>query len=265
MGLPFRPPARAADGGAPLDPGRRRVRRHGEKCGKIGNQCAQRRHRCELVILARELRPRARPWPASVGRNSAAHSAFDRCGLRKSRSLAGVSRFVNSARPVAWIHSAGNAAAKRRVGPIRRMLDQTVLDRIEMNVIEMAGEIPLVADCVLPIAALPDTAFAAAGHSRRSRFDGRQRLGERDLDRASDRGSRRRLPASSPSLTLPRSRGREEGWVGEHDSGVTRRVLVRTRRTASRSASMCLTSRSERGSSKLTVKKKVPPGTRLRR
>jgi hypothetical protein len=30
------------------------------------------------------------------------------------------------------------------------MLDQTVLDRIEMDVIEMAGEIPPVANCVLP-------------------------------------------------------------------------------------------------------------------
>jgi hypothetical protein len=32
------------------------------------------------------------------------------------------------------------------------MLDLTVLDRIEMDVIEMAGEIALVPDCVLPIA-----------------------------------------------------------------------------------------------------------------
>jgi hypothetical protein len=35
------------------------------------------------------------------------------------------------------------------------MLDQTVLDQVEMDVIEMAGEIPLVADGVLPIAARP--------------------------------------------------------------------------------------------------------------
>jgi hypothetical protein len=64
------------------------------------------------------------------------------------------------------------------------MLDQSVLDRIEMDINEMASEIPLVADCVLLMAALPDTAFAAVGHNRRSRFDRRQRLGERDLDRA---------------------------------------------------------------------------------
>ena len=61
---PFRPPERAADGGGSLDPGgRRRVGRHGEKRREIRDQCAQRPHRCELVIFARELRPRARPWP----------------------------------------------------------------------------------------------------------------------------------------------------------------------------------------------------------
>jgi hypothetical protein len=50
--------------GGPLDPARRRrISRHCEKRRKIGHQCAQRRHRCEFVILARELRTRARPWP----------------------------------------------------------------------------------------------------------------------------------------------------------------------------------------------------------
>ena len=48
----------------PLDPGcRRRAGRQCEERGEIRDQCAQRRHRCELVILARELRPSARPWP----------------------------------------------------------------------------------------------------------------------------------------------------------------------------------------------------------
>lgn len=91
------------------------------------------------------------------------------------------------------------------------MLDQTVLDRVEMDVIEMAGEIPLVADCVLPIAALPDTAFAAAGHSRRSRFDGRQRLGERDLDRA---------PAAGEVGVAFWQAPQAMHVVGEHDPGI---------------------------------------------
>jgi hypothetical protein len=50
--------------GGPLDPARRRrVGRRGEKCGKISDQRAQRRRRCQLVVLARELRPSARPRP----------------------------------------------------------------------------------------------------------------------------------------------------------------------------------------------------------
>ena len=60
---PFRAAQRAADGG-PLGPGgRSRVGEHGEKRPEIRDQGAQWRHRCELVILARELRPRARLCP----------------------------------------------------------------------------------------------------------------------------------------------------------------------------------------------------------
>jgi hypothetical protein len=172
-------------------------------------------------------------------------------------AVTGVSRFVNSARQVAWIHSVGNAAAKRKVRPISRMLDHSVLDRIEMDVIEMAGEIPLVADCVLPTAALPNIAFAATGHNRRSRFDGRQRLGKRDLDRA---------PAAGEVGVALRQALRQCMWSGSTTQASTRNgARVRTGRTASRSASMRLTSKFERRSSKLTVKEKVPPGTRLRR
>jgi len=48
----------------PLDSARRRrVGRHGEKRRKIGDQCAQWRHRRQLIILARQLRPSARPRP----------------------------------------------------------------------------------------------------------------------------------------------------------------------------------------------------------
>ena len=43
---PFWPPKRAADGGSPLDPGRRRrVGRRGEKRREIRDQCAQQRQR----------------------------------------------------------------------------------------------------------------------------------------------------------------------------------------------------------------------------
>jgi hypothetical protein len=40
--------------------------------------------------------------------------------------------------------------------PLRRMLDQTVLHQIEMNVVQMRRQIPLVADRMLPVSPLPD-------------------------------------------------------------------------------------------------------------
>jgi len=61
---PFRRPQRSSDRRRPLDPSRRRgIGRCGEKGSKIGDQRAQRRHRCQLAILAHEMRAGARPWP----------------------------------------------------------------------------------------------------------------------------------------------------------------------------------------------------------
>jgi hypothetical protein len=54
--------------------------------------------------------------------------------------------------------------------PFRRVLDQTVLHRIEMNVVQMRRQISLVADRVLSVSSLPDAAFAPADHDRRSWF-----------------------------------------------------------------------------------------------
>lgn len=86
------------------------------------------------------------------------------------------------------------------------MLDQTMLDRIEMDVIEMVGEIPLV-----PIAALPDSAFAAVGHNRGSRFASGQRLGECDLDRA---------PAAGEVGVAFRQAPQAMHVVWKHDPGI---------------------------------------------
>ena len=61
---PFRRAQRSSDRRRPLDPSRRRgIGRCGEKDSKIGDQRAQRRDRCQLVTLAREMRADARPWP----------------------------------------------------------------------------------------------------------------------------------------------------------------------------------------------------------
>ena len=46
----------------------------------------------------------------------------------------------------------------------------------------MNGKVPVIADRMLPIAALPDAALAAAGHHLRARFDSGRRFGKRDPD-----------------------------------------------------------------------------------
>jgi hypothetical protein len=71
---------------------------------------------------------------------------------------------------------------KRAVRPIRDLGHVSMLDRIEMDVVHVPLQIPIVADGVLPITALPDSAFATcrlaccAGHlsretARKSAFD----------------------------------------------------------------------------------------------
>jgi hypothetical protein len=45
--------------------------------------------------------------------------------------------------------------------PVRR---QTVLDRVEMDVIHVGGEIAIIADRVLPVPPLPNAAFATVAH-----------------------------------------------------------------------------------------------------
>jgi hypothetical protein len=72
--------------------------------------------------------------------------------------------------------------------PIGRVRDQTVLHRVEMRVVHVNREIPIVAYCVFPIAPLPNAAFTAARHDRRSWLDLRQGFREGYLDRAPTAG-----------------------------------------------------------------------------
>jgi hypothetical protein len=50
--------------------------------------------------------------------------------------------------------------------PIGRVLDETVFHRVEMRVVDVSRKVAIVTDRVLPIPALPDAPFAAAGHRR---------------------------------------------------------------------------------------------------
>lgn len=50
----------------------------------------------------------------------------------------------------------------RRPRPVLRICDQAMLDRVEMDVVEVSTRIALVPDLVLPEASLPDSGFLAA-------------------------------------------------------------------------------------------------------
>jgi hypothetical protein len=60
--------------------------------------------------------------------------------------------------------------------PIAHSSDQSMLHRIEMNVINVPLEVGLIADCVLPKATLPKPRFAIAGsHDHHTGLDDRSR------------------------------------------------------------------------------------------
>ena len=75
-------------------------------------------------------------------------------------------RFVAAAPPAVRIKAALHAPAERRIWPIRRIFDETVFDRIEMRVVHVSRKVAIVTDRVLPIPAMPNAPFAAAGHDR---------------------------------------------------------------------------------------------------
>jgi hypothetical protein len=57
-----------------------------------------------------------------------------------------------------------------------------MLDRVEMNVMDMPLQVALIADVVLPVSTLPNSFFALADHARGPRCSGWKRAGEPALD-----------------------------------------------------------------------------------
>src|SRR5271170_4454812 len=124
---------------------------------------------------------------ASVGRKSAAPSAAN-CRLRIApcpMMMVWHDPFcLRLPWPCRFIAAPPSPAARRRCastppGTARRQhsderrnaatppdLDQAVLHRIEMNVVHMRRELPVVADRVLPVSSQPNAAFAPADHDR---------------------------------------------------------------------------------------------------
>jgi hypothetical protein len=134
------------------------------------------------------------------------------------------------------------------------MIVSTVLYRVEVDVIEVSGEIPIIADRVLPVPPLPDAAFTAAAHRGRSRFGGGQGFPNAILI-----ARQRSAKSGSPSGRVQR----QCMWSGRTTHASMRNgARARACRTASRRTPIRVTNRSERRSSRLTVKKKYAASRR---
>jgi hypothetical protein len=141
---------------------------------------------------------------------------------------------------------------------IRRVADETVLDWVEVDVIEMNGKVPVIADRMLPIARcqMPRRSPRRVITSERGSTAGN------DFAKVIFTARQRPEKSASPCGKVHR----QCMWSGRTtQASISNGAPARTRRTAARSASMCLTNKFERRSNRFTVKKKVPPGTRLRR
>jgi hypothetical protein len=70
---------------------------------------------------------------------------------------------AGGARPIFGIGTQPDPAAKRGVGPVLHTRRVPMFDRIEVNIIEMPGEIVIVTQRMLPVPSLPNPALAFAG------------------------------------------------------------------------------------------------------
>jgi hypothetical protein len=172
-----------------------------------------------------------------IGSACACFGRFDSSQLTRLRWLAG------DAHPSRRVQHAGNTAMKGRMRPLRQMLDQTVLHRIEMNVVQIRREVPVVADRVLPVSPLPDTAFAPASRMTGDRGSPTRTDFENPCLIARQRpGNRRPLPAIACPWLEPGSTGRQCMWSGSTtQASMWNGARARTCRTASRNTSICVT------------------------
>ena len=95
--------------------------------------------------------------------------------------------------------------------PILHTPDMLVLDRIEVNVIDVPREIALVAQCVLPVTSLPNTAFVLAGAACRNLL----------LRRKSTRECRLYQPPASREISIAIGQGPHGmQMIRQHHDGI---------------------------------------------
>ena len=75
--------------------------------------------------------------------------------------------------PIRIQHSTFNITMEAAMRPIHDARHMAVLDRIEVNIVDVTFEIRIVSDRVLPKAALPDSLFSFDDLARRTRLIGK--------------------------------------------------------------------------------------------
>jgi hypothetical protein len=88
----------------------------------------------------------------------------------------------NASAPIEWVDTAPGRAVKRRIPPVPHARHPSVLDRIEVDVVDMPFVVAFILQRVFPIAALPDAAFALAQAAQRNPFARGKSARERGLD-----------------------------------------------------------------------------------
>ncbi len=177
--------------------------------------------------------------------------------LQLCLSLARIPQSQSRKHPLPRVNPLRHRPMKRRERPIRHPLNQPMPHRIEMDIIQMRGIIPLIPDRMLPKPPLPDP---------------RSRLEARLAERYSPAGILREnlifIAFQRPEKSISPSGKvhRQCIWSGSTaQASIWNGARRCAWRTASRSTSMCCTSKRLRRSYRLTVKKTVPPAMRLRR
>jgi hypothetical protein len=90
--------------------------------------------------------------------------------------------------PIHWIRAAPHHSREGRIRPVFHAPYVSMLDRVEMYVIDVPLEILLVAQRMFPVSSLPNTALASGGAARRNRFASGQGAGECRFDQAPAHG-----------------------------------------------------------------------------
>ncbi len=143
---------------------------------------------------------------------------------------------------------------ERRNNPDPR--DQCMLGRIDMDGINMPREIILVANAVLPIASLPDAAFAFDGAAVRMRSQVGRLREMADLVRR-ERAAKYASAARSVRTVWRRS--------GSNHTIDRERMRPPRRAKYAAQASICCVSKRSPSFARLSVKKKLPTARNLRR